>query len=93
MAGHYTSERQDGQRAVDTGQQARQPRTAIVEQVPLILRETTMQAIRSILVIMEPQHPEGLALKRAKLIAGVTPAKPGEVAAHLLKPGVRTLAF
>ncbi|CAM3802722.1 MULTISPECIES: universal stress protein [Pseudomonadaceae] len=31
-----------------------------------------MQAIRSILVVMEPQHPEGLALKRAKLIAGVT---------------------
>lgn len=27
------------------------------------------------------------------LIAGVTPAKPAEVAAHLLKPGVRTLAF
>jgi nucleotide-binding universal stress UspA family protein len=37
-----------------------------------ILRETTMQAIRSILVVVEPQHPEGLALKRAKLIAGVT---------------------
>ena len=31
-----------------------------------------MQAIRSILVVMDPQHPEGLALKRAKLIAGVT---------------------
>jgi hypothetical protein len=27
------------------------------------------------------------------LIAGVTPAKPAEVAAHLLKPGVSTLAF
>ncbi|MFM1817477.1 MAG: hypothetical protein RL364_337 [Pseudomonadota bacterium] len=27
------------------------------------------------------------------LIAGVTPAKPAEVAAHLLKPGVQTLAF
>jgi sulfur relay (sulfurtransferase) complex TusBCD TusD component (DsrE family) len=27
------------------------------------------------------------------LLAGVTPAKPAEVAAHLLKPGVRTLAF
>ena len=27
------------------------------------------------------------------LIAGVTPAKPAEVAAHLLKPGVHTLAF
>jgi len=27
------------------------------------------------------------------LIAGVTPAKPAEVAAHLLKPGVKTLAF
>lgn len=27
------------------------------------------------------------------LIAGVTAAKPAEVAAHLLKPGVRTLAF
>lgn len=31
-----------------------------------------MQAIHSILVVMDPQHPEGLALKRAKLIAGVT---------------------
>ncbi|WP_439858750.1 universal stress protein [Pseudomonas sp. MBLB4136] len=31
-----------------------------------------MQAIRSILVVMEPEQPEGLALKRAKLIAGVT---------------------
>lgn len=27
------------------------------------------------------------------LIAGVTPAKPAEVAAHLLKPGVNTLSF
>lgn len=27
------------------------------------------------------------------LIAGVTPAKPAEVAAHLLRPGVQTLAF
>ena len=27
------------------------------------------------------------------LIAGVTPAKPAEVAAYLLKPGVNTLAF
>jgi len=27
------------------------------------------------------------------LIPGVTPAKPAEVAAHLLKPGVKTLAF
>ena len=27
------------------------------------------------------------------LIAGVTPARPAEVAAHLLKPGVQTLAF
>ncbi|MEN0108517.1 MAG: universal stress protein UspA, partial [Pseudomonas sp.] len=31
-----------------------------------------MQAVRSILVIIEPEHPEGCALKRAKLIAGVT---------------------
>lgn len=31
-----------------------------------------MQAIRSILVLVSPQHPEALALKRAKLIAGVT---------------------
>ncbi len=31
-----------------------------------------MQAIRNLLVIMEPEQPEGLALKRAKLIAGVT---------------------
>ena len=27
------------------------------------------------------------------LVPGVTPAKPAEVAAHLLKPGVATLAF
>lgn len=27
------------------------------------------------------------------LISGVTPARPAEVAAHLLKPGVKTLAF
>lgn len=27
------------------------------------------------------------------LIPGVTPAKPADVAAHLLKPGVKTLAF
>ncbi|MDN4543800.1 MULTISPECIES: universal stress protein [unclassified Pseudomonas] len=33
-----------------------------------------MQAIRSILVVIEPQHSESLALKRAKLIAGVTQA-------------------
>jgi universal stress protein E len=33
-----------------------------------------MQAVRSILVIIEPQHAESLALKRAKLIAGVTGA-------------------
>jgi nucleotide-binding universal stress UspA family protein len=33
-----------------------------------------MQAIRSILVIIEPEHSESLALKRAKLIAGVTQA-------------------
>lgn len=31
-----------------------------------------MQAIRSILVVMDPQQEECLALKRAKLIAGVT---------------------
>ncbi|MEX6504349.1 universal stress protein [Pseudomonas zhanjiangensis] len=31
-----------------------------------------MQAIRNLLVVMEPERPEGLALKRAKLIAGVT---------------------
>jgi len=31
-----------------------------------------MQAIRNILVVMDPERPEGLALKRAKLIAGVT---------------------
>ncbi len=29
----------------------------------------------------------------ADLVPGVTPAKPAEVAAHLLKPGVATLAF
>ena len=31
-----------------------------------------MQAIRSILVVLEPDRPEGLALRRAKLIANVT---------------------
>ncbi|MBU0808313.1 MAG: universal stress protein [Gammaproteobacteria bacterium] len=31
-----------------------------------------MQAIRSILVVVEPAHTDDLALKRAKLIAGVT---------------------
>ena len=33
-----------------------------------------MQAIRSILVVIEPEHSESLALKRAKLISGVTQA-------------------
>ncbi|MFC6338018.1 universal stress protein UspA [Pseudomonas sp. CCM 7891] len=33
-----------------------------------------MQAIRSILVVIEPAHSESLALRRAKLIAGVTGA-------------------
>lgn len=28
-----------------------------------------------------------------RVLPGVTPAKPAEVAAHLLKPGVQTLAF
>lgn len=31
--------------------------------------------------------------KPGDLIEGVTPAKPADVAAHLLKPGVQTLAF
>lgn len=31
-----------------------------------------MQAIRRILVVIQPHRPDGLALKRAKLIAGVT---------------------
>lgn len=31
-----------------------------------------MQAIRSILVVMKPDHPENLALNRARLLAGVT---------------------
>jgi hypothetical protein len=31
--------------------------------------------------------------KPTDLIEGVTPAKPADVAAHLLKPGVSTLAF
>ena len=31
-----------------------------------------MQAIRSILVVVEPHQPDGLAINRAKLIAGVT---------------------
>lgn len=34
-----------------------------------------MQAIRTILVVMTPNQPEGLALKRAKLIAGVTQSR------------------
>lgn len=34
-----------------------------------------MQAIRSILVVLEPEHSESLALKRAKLIAGTTGAR------------------
>lgn len=33
-----------------------------------------MQAIRSILVVIEPLPEESLALKRAKMIAGVTQA-------------------
>ncbi|MCI8209934.1 universal stress protein UspA [Pseudomonas sp. S25] len=33
-----------------------------------------MQSIRSILVVIEPEHPDSLALKRARLIAGVTGA-------------------
>lgn len=33
-----------------------------------------MQAVRSILVVLEPPHADSLALKRAKLIAGVTQA-------------------
>ena len=33
-----------------------------------------MQAVRSILVVIAPEHSESLALKRAKLIAGVTQA-------------------
>ena len=32
-------------------------------------------------------------LKASDLIEGVQPAKPSDVAAHLLKPGVNTLAF
>jgi predicted peroxiredoxin len=32
-------------------------------------------------------------LKASDLIEGVQPAKPADVAAHLLKPGVNTLAF
>jgi hypothetical protein len=31
--------------------------------------------------------------KASDLIDGVMPAKPADVAAHLLKPGVKTLAF
>ena len=34
-----------------------------------------MQAIRTILVVMTPSQPEELALKRAKLIAGVTQSR------------------
>lgn len=33
-----------------------------------------MQSIRSILVVIEPEHADSLALKRARLIAGVTAA-------------------
>jgi universal stress protein E len=50
-----------------------------------------MQAIRSILVVMDPQQPDGLALKRARLIASVTQShlhllvcdKKGEHSAYL----------
>jgi hypothetical protein len=35
-----------------------------------LLETPLMQAIRSILVVIEPEHSESLALKRAKLIAG-----------------------
>jgi universal stress protein E len=38
------------------------------------MENPNMQAIRSILVVIEPEHSESLALKRAKLIAGVTGA-------------------
>ncbi|MDF3936080.1 universal stress protein [Pseudomonas citronellolis] len=50
-----------------------------------------MQAIRSILVVVDPDQPDGLALKRAKLIASVTQshlhllacAKQGDASARL----------
>jgi nucleotide-binding universal stress UspA family protein len=44
--------------------------------VPFHFQEIAiMQAVRSILVVIEPEHSESLALKRAKLIAGVTQAQ------------------
>jgi hypothetical protein len=39
------------------------------------------------------QYLPNTGKQASDLIAGVTPAKPAEVAAHLLKPGVNTLAF
>ena len=37
--------------------------------------------------------PPNTGRKPTDLIEGVTPAKPADVAAHLLKPSVNTLAF
>jgi hypothetical protein len=38
-------------------------------------------------------YPPNTGKQASDLIAGVTPTKPAEVAAHLLKPRVKTLAF
>ena len=48
-----------------------------------------MQAIRSILVVIEPEHSESLALKRAKLIAKVTDAHLRRVAPPALRHRLR----
>jgi nucleotide-binding universal stress UspA family protein len=51
------------------------PATIVVPRsIFYFLEIPNMQAIRSILVVIEPEHSESLALKRAKLIAGVTQA-------------------
>jgi universal stress protein E len=52
------------------------PTATIVEQRYAFssLETPIMQSIRSILVVINPEHSESLALKRAKLIAGVTQA-------------------
>lgn len=52
------------------------PTATIVEQryAFSLLETPIMQSIRSILVVINPEHSESLALKRAKLIAGVTQA-------------------
>jgi len=44
-------------------------------------------------VVNDSLFPPNTGRKPTDLIEGVTPAKPADVAAHLLKPSVNTLAF